>query len=73
MRKFRLQQLLLRSLGISLSRLTGPEFRVAFHGRGNEGSAYYTNDLDDALATGRAMAEHASRHQTQLSPPSPTE
>jgi hypothetical protein len=49
---------LLRPLGVTLRKRDG-EYRVAFDMRDNEASAYYTNDLADALETGRAMACHA--------------
>ncbi len=45
----------LRSAGISVVACGGGEYRVAFSGVGNEDSAYYTNDLADALATGFDM------------------
>lgn len=58
---------ILRSLGLVLSRDTiggGPtgsgEFRVNFRG-GREATAYYTDDLDDAFATGCSMAAHRAR------------
>jgi hypothetical protein len=37
------------------------EYRVAHDMRDNEASAYYTNDLADALETGRAMARDTTR------------
>lgn len=42
------------------------EYRVAYKGKGNEASAYYTNDRQDALDTMRVMikyrdAQHAER------------
>lgn len=45
----------LAKLGISFRRTQFGEFRVNFAG-GREATAYYTNDLDDALATGRKLA-----------------
>lgn len=51
----------LRALGLVISHdPSTQEFRVAFAGRGPavEASAYYTNDLQDAVNTGRAMAQH---------------
>ena len=44
----------LTDLGMSL-RKKGGEYRVNFQG-GAEGTAYYTDDLGDAIATGEAMA-----------------
>lgn len=45
----------LRPLGLILTHHDG-EYRVNFR-RGNEESAYYTPDLDDAVATGKDMAK----------------
>lgn len=45
----------LRLRGITL-RHTDGEYRVNFK-NGDEATAYYTNDLDDAVATGLAMAQ----------------
>lgn len=45
----------LRKLGLILIRKDG-EYKVNFRG-GKEGTAYFTNELDDALATGKKMAE----------------
>jgi hypothetical protein len=39
-----------RQLGFSL-RWTGYDYRLARPGRGQEAAAYYTDDLEDALAT----------------------
>jgi hypothetical protein len=44
----------LSPLGI-IVRLTYGEYRVNFRG-GKEETAYYATDLEDALASGRAMA-----------------
>jgi len=59
---------ILSGLGLVLSRDTvgsGPtgsgEFRVNFRG-GREATAYYTDDLDDAFATGCSMAAQRARH-----------
>ena len=51
----------LRDKGITVRR-TDAEYRVAFTGRGNESSAYYTPDLTDALNTGLAMLAHHMPH-----------
>ncbi len=50
---------ILRPLGISLSRTEYDEYRVNFY-KGAESTAVYTDDLDDAVATGRHMAAHGS-------------
>lgn len=47
----------LNRVNISLRRTIGSELRVAFCGVGAEVSAYYTEDVLDALRTGRKMAE----------------
>ena len=74
----------LRPLGLTLTKDTigsGPtgsgEFRVNFRD-GKEGTAYYTNDLDDAVATGKVMAFRyrgaqvvAARHQSRMRRRSP--
>lgn len=48
-----------QSMGMSLTR-KDDEYRVNFRG-GCEDTAYYTNDLADALATARDMSERAAR------------
>lgn len=53
-------QVALRAIGISLSR-RGGEFRVNFT-NGPERTAYYTNDLGDALETGRAMSREGLKN-----------
>jgi hypothetical protein len=45
----------LRPLGLSLRKRDG-EYRVNFTG-GAEATAYYTNDIFDAVETGRQMAK----------------
>lgn len=45
----------LRYIGLTLRKRDG-EYRVAFRDTDDEASAYYTNDRDDAVATGREMA-----------------
>jgi len=45
---------ILRPLGVTLRHTVG-EFRVNLAG-GKEATAYYTDDINDAVATGRAMA-----------------
>lgn len=56
MREARLR---LSTVGMSISRVgSTTEFRVAFQdksARENEKSAYYTDDLEDAVLTGLAM------------------
>jgi hypothetical protein len=56
----------LRTLGITLESLPG-EYRVNFR-NGAERTAYSTEDLQDALAAGRAMA--ATAEQTSQETPS---
>jgi len=51
-------RMILRALGIVIRREDG-EFRVNFRG-GDEATAYYTNDLDDAVGTGRDMARRGA-------------
>lgn len=46
----------LRDLGMSLRRTQYGEWRVNF-ANGNESTAYYTDDIDDAYETGLAMAQ----------------
>ena len=51
-------QATLRAIGISLRRTGwGHELRVNFRG-GREETACYTDDADDAVGTGQAMARH---------------
>jgi len=47
----------LRPLGLEIQSAPG-EYRVNYR-QGGEATSYYTDDLADALATGRMMAEHA--------------
>lgn len=55
-------------VGISIRREDG-EYRVNFRG-GKESTAYYTNDLRDALGTGLRMAREVTGLQdTQSNPP----
>lgn len=49
----------LRNLGITL-RKREQEYEVKPRGTGPD-QTYYTDDLDDAVETGRAMAGHATR------------
>jgi hypothetical protein len=58
----------LRVLGITLESLPG-EYRVNFH-NGKEGAAYCTDDLQDALAAGRAMAAAVAADQASQETPS---
>lgn len=52
---------LLARVGVTIRSGNG-ELRVNLKGA-SEDSASYQNDLDDALATGRAMAHHAERQE----------
>ena len=45
----------LRTIGIVIRRTDYGEFRVNYR-RGNEPTAYYTNDIEDAFGTGKLMA-----------------
>ncbi len=56
----------LRRLGLTVAIVPG-EYRVNFIG-GVETTAYYTDDFDDALATGRAMAKAALNVLPPLGP-----
>lgn len=49
----------LRLRGMTI-RKRDDEYRVNFY-RGEETTAYYTNDLDDAVDTGVAMRDHQQR------------
>lgn len=52
----------LKDLGLTLKKTEFDEYRVSF---GNvERSAYYTNDLDDAVETGLVMAQHKRVKET---------
>lgn len=46
----------LQALGLTLNRTQYGEWRVNFRHQG-EATAYYTDDLNDAVGTGRKMAE----------------
>lgn len=46
----------LRPLGIVITKTAYGEYRVNFKG-GREETAYYTNDLKDAVGTGAAMTK----------------
>jgi hypothetical protein len=50
----------LAALGIGLRRTEFDEYRVNFYG-GKEETAYYTDDLRDALQTGQAMAKERAK------------
>ena len=52
----------LRPLGLSITRPIGRDIRVNFT-RGVEATAYYTNDLQDAVNTGRDMAERRAANK----------
>lgn len=60
MRTFERAKLYLRQWNITLSKKDG-EYRVNFAG-GSESTAYYTNDLEDAIQTGRAMSRQGLRN-----------
>lgn len=46
-------------LGLSIRKNAWGEFRVNYHG-GQEETAYYTDDLEDAYLTGAAMARQCA-------------
>jgi len=54
MHSFKTAKKYLSSIGLSLTKTDYDEYRVVFRG-GTEKSAYYTNDLQDAIDTGMAM------------------
>ena len=53
-------KLLLRRVGIVMKKTEHNEYRVNLRG-GTEATAYYTDDLADAVATGGEMAKHGGR------------
>jgi hypothetical protein len=55
----------LDGLGIVIRRSVGGEFRVNLRG-GSESTAYYATDLQDALGTGKAMAQPCMRAQAEM-------
>ena len=58
----------LRTVGVSIShRSDWNEYRVNYRG-GREATAYYTDDLEDALGTGKLMAEQQGRSVAHLLP-----
>jgi thioredoxin reductase (NADPH) len=60
---------ILTPIGIVLSKTDG-EYRVNFRG-GGESTAYYTNDIEDAVATGKSMAkegQHRNRRGQFMEP-----
>ena len=56
----------LREVGCTLRTVEG-EYRVNFLG-GREATAYYTNDLTDAILTGRAMVAYQTVRDVVRSP-----
>src|SRR5262245_33333794 len=46
---------IVRHLGLTLRKVRSGSYRVNFH-NGNEGTAYYTDNLDEAVHTAAAMA-----------------
>ncbi len=52
-------RMILRALGLVIRRENDGEYRINFQG-GDEATAYYTNDLDDAVGTGRDMARRGA-------------
>jgi len=67
--KFRDAKILLRASGMTLVHTGIPgEYRVNFIG-GLEATAYYTNDLDDAVGTAGAMLAHAAAAHPKMEIP----
>lgn len=61
----------LRALGVTLNRTAVPgEFRVALAGvrPSQGGGSYYTEDLEDAVATGRDMSRRFAVHHPVREP-----
>lgn len=62
---FRKAKAELAAIGITLSwHEFGNEYRVNLRG-GHEATAYYTTDLDDAIGTGRDMAQRNASRRPQ--------
>ena len=60
----------LRGHGMHIKRTEGGDFRVAHPGgEKSEASAYYTNDLDDAVETGKDMARRKAEGEAKKSRP----
>lgn len=49
----------LAAMGIVIKKTSEGDYRVNFR-NGDEATAYYTNDLDDAFNTGKVMANRAA-------------
>jgi hypothetical protein len=54
----------LKAVDVVIRRVDGNEFRVNFRGS-NESTAYYTNDLDDAVGTGLSMARQKQHYEQE--------
>lgn len=55
-----------QSIGLTFRKTEDGEYRVAYlpaPGASTEDSAYYTNDIEDAVDTAFAMAEHRDSHK----------
>jgi hypothetical protein len=63
---------ILNSVGMTISKKVG-EYRVNYQG-GDEGTAYYTDDLEDAVVTGSVMAvrRYGQRQTDPYSAPAPS-
>jgi hypothetical protein len=55
----------LSALGVTIARGYGNEWKVRIKGSPN-GHGYFTSDLDDALATGKLMAEKGADYYKSL-------
>lgn len=51
----------IKKLGMAVRKTPEGEYRVAFPGRDTEASAYYTNDLQDAIDTAKAMKKEGNK------------
>lgn len=56
---------IVRALGLTLRKQTTGEFRVNFQNGGQE-SAYYTDDLADAVDTARVMADSTAFYNPEM-------
>lgn len=65
---FKSVQANLRTNGVSIRKTEHGEYRVAFKGAGNEDSAYYTSDLEDALSTGMLMRKKHPESDVKMNP-----
>jgi hypothetical protein len=62
-KRFQTIQTHLRTKGIVIRKTEAGDYRVNFQG-GNEATAGYSDDLEDAYQTGLALAREGNRHAT---------